>query len=311
MPRSGLRGAPRRARVSSLLATMMVGLIVAGSSSSIGISLAADHDDTPMLKGMGRHDARITDLFAFRDQQNLVLILCLNPTIPPEVRSYRFAPDLTVKLFIDNRSPVDFRDPVSNALFGGTILFPQLVREQVVIEFTFDALGNPRLRVAGGRRFGALQVRYQTGLFDDPFIRYPRRGRNVAAIVVSVPLYQVVVDQPALLIWATADVPEVAGPMVELGGRALRSMFVPDLNMMSPSEHLTRMGQVPDVIIYNVNQPAHFPNGRALTDDVVDMSLDIPLPGGVLPGEAPGFPSENDKPFRTAFPYLATPHLAN
>ena len=309
MPRQEFFGMVRRECMAKLVASMVAGLFLILSVPST--IFAADHDDTPMLKGMGRHDARITDLFAFQDRQNLVLILCLNPTIPPEVTTYRFAPDLTVKFFIDNRGLVDYRDPVSNALYGGTILFPQLIREQIVIEFKFDTQGNPRLRTSGGRRFGPLQVRYQTGLFDDPFIRYPRRGRNVAAIVVTVPLFQVAVDQPTLMIWATADVPEVAGPMVELGGRALRSMFVPDLNMMSPSEHFVRMGQVPDVMIYNVSQPAHFPNGRALTDDVVDMALDIPLPGGVLPGESPGFPTENDKPFRTDFPYLADPHGRN
>jgi hypothetical protein len=54
---------------------------------------------------------------------------------------------------------------------------------------------------------------------------------------------------------------------------------------------------------------AGFPNGRRLGDDVVDIELQVvagflkdnkvPLGDGV---------DQNDKPFQSAFPYLASPH---
>lgn len=59
----------------------------------------------------------------------------------------------------------------------------------------------------------------------------------------------------------------------------------------------------PDVILFDVLRPAAFPNGRDLTDDVVDLVGD-PRP---LSNDDP-FPAENDVPFLDEFPYLAEPH---
>jgi hypothetical protein len=56
-------------------------------------------------------------------------------------------------------------------------------------------------------------------------------------------------------------------------------------------------------MIYNTALPAVYPNGRALTDDVVDAVGDV----RVLDNDSP-FPSANDVPFLSAFPYLAPPH---
>jgi hypothetical protein len=57
-----------------------------------------------------------------------------------------------------------------------------------------------------------------------------------------------------------------------------------------------------------------FPNGRRLTDDIVDIELQV-VAGVLVPGfnKAPnnqltqGVPA-NDVPFLSAFPYLASPH---
>ena len=143
------------------------------------------------------------------------------------------------------------------------------------------------------------------GLRDDPFIRGPRIGRNVAAIVIEVPLASVLKDQSPLLIWATSKVDTMEGPFQDMVGRALRSQE-PDnlaLNTLHPSEHLARTGLKPDVLIYDTSKPAAFPNGRALTDDVVDLTA-IPR---ILANDEP-FPSANDIPFLETFPYLAPPH---
>jgi len=61
--------------------------------------------------------------------------------------------------------------------------------------------------------------------------------------------------------------------------------------------------QPADVLRYNTSTNASWPNGRAVSDDVVDTSLTAvagtPLTDGV---------QENDLRFRLAFPYLAAPH---
>ena len=52
-----------------------------------------------------------------------------------------------------------------------------------------------------------------------------------------------------------------------------------------------------------------FPNGRRLTDDVVDIELRVV--GGFLKGNRLPLGDgvdQNDKPFRTTFPYVASPH---
>jgi hypothetical protein len=55
-------------------------------------------------------------------------------------------------------------------------------------------------------------------------------------------------------------------------------------------------------VIYDTALAASFPNGRELTDDVVDLVGDP----RVLSNDDP-FPSTNDVPFLGAFPYLAPP----
>jgi hypothetical protein len=61
---------------------------------------------------------------------------------------------------------------------------------------------------------------------------------------------------------------------------------------------------------------AGFPNGRRLTDDVVDIELQV-IAGALLPDDQGGkkIPlgdgvDQNDKPFRTTFPYVALPDSA-
>jgi len=56
-----------------------------------------------------------------------------------------------------------------------------------------------------------------------------------------------------------------------------------------------------------------FPNGRRLADDVTDIELRV-IGGTLLPADQGGkkLPlgdgvDQNDKPFRSAFPYVATP----
>ena len=108
-----------------------------------------------------------------------------------------------------------------------------------------------------------------------------------------------------MLIWATSKVADFDGQFHDLAGRALRSMFpeMQQMNVWFPKLQQQKTGLIPDVMIYDLSKPAAFPNGRALTDDVVDIVGD----SRILANDSP-FPSTNDVPFLTTFPYLAPPH---
>lgn len=68
-----------------------------------------------------------------------------------------------------------------------------------------------------------------------------------------------------------------------------------------------------DLLRININQDqtnaqSHFPNGRALADDVTDTLLTVACNNGSAIGDGVG---ANDKAFTTTFPYLASPHSGN
>jgi hypothetical protein len=65
---------------------------------------------------------------------------------------------------------------------------------------------------------------------------------------------------------------------------------------------------VPDTLKFDPSQPSHFPNGRALADDVVDTLLFFIFNQPVDPSTASDGVSANDVPFLTDFPYVAPPH---
>jgi hypothetical protein len=71
---------------------------------------------------------------------------------------------------------------------------------------------------------------------------------------------------------------------------------------------------VPDTIKFDPTKPVAYPNGRALTDQVVDITVAaalVDLSGGTplsVLADLPLNPAANDVPFKAAFPYLADPH---
>ena len=269
---------------------------------------ASDHGDTPFLVGLGAHEARITGLHAFTRGDRLVLVLSTNPAIPSSVTSYEFPANLIFEILIDNDSPVSVDDPLG---IGGTVLEPSRIREDHIFRITFDD-HTPRVQhlPRSGRppEPGADDLLFFAGLRDDPFIRGPRIGKNVASIVLEVPLSSVLEDQSTLLIWATSMIRDVETPNGRIADSAalpLRNQFPENLalNDLHPRLHRKKTGLAPDVMIFDTSQPAAFPNGRDLADDVVDLVGD-PRPLG---NDDP-FPAENDVPFLDEFPYLAQPH---
>ncbi len=262
---------------------------------------AADHGDTPALVNANRRDALITDLHTFVRDQRLVLSVCTNPAIPVGATSYLFPSDMTLKIMIDRDCAVDFSNASDRTTYGGTVMNPAGISEDIMFQVKFPDGVTPQLTTTGLSLAARERMRIYAGLRDDPFIRGPRQGRTIAAVVIDLPLADVIASQPTLLIWATSHVPDVAGDFQELAGRALRNMFSENdaMNSMHPSQHNAVMGVPPDVVIYNTAYAAQFPNGRELTDDVVDLVGDPRVTGNDAP-----FPSANDVPFLVDFPYL-------
>ena len=308
----------------NLLAACVLGFFLSCESAV----WAADHDDTPALKTTGRHDARISDLHVFtrvhaspgngkHRRTSLALAVSTNPTIPTTAATYVFPSDLTLELLLDRHSEVDFTaNPDATATFGGAIVDPSRIHADVALTITFDASGTPRLATAGID--ADTPITLFAGMRDDPFIRGPRQGRNVASVVIELPLRTVTRGRKhgTLLVWAVSSVPGPERPIGDLGARALRSQFAENSALNDypdPAAHTSVLGVRPDVVIFDATRPAAFPNGRELTDDVVDLvgdtrilMTDCPVPGDPLRCS----PATNDVPFLTTFPYLAPPQGA-
>lgn len=269
---------------------------------------AADHGDTPLLTSIGRSDAKITDLHAFVNGSNLVLALSTNVNVPTSAATYTFPSDLVLTIHIDTDAAVSFADATANAVYGGKVLAPAEVSSNVRLKVKFKSDGTPVLMAKGVAEVWESQIAFFAGLRDDPFIRGNRAGRNVGSVVIEIPLAAINAPQSTLLVWATSKVDDVFGPFQDLAGRALRSMFPENdyMNTTSPSMHRGMMRVAPDVMILDTSKPATFPNGRALTDDVVDLVGDVRVTSTDSP-----FPSTNDLPFLNVFPYLANPHPAH
>jgi len=294
--------------ISNRFITFFLSVLLLGGSQ---MAVSADHGDTPLLRSIGRNDARITDLHAFVRGSDLVVALSTNPGIPAGVTDYVFPSDVEFKIIIDNKRKVSFEDADEVSQFGGTVVKPSKIKDKIEFEFSFDQNGELEVEIEGID--GAEQlVSVFSGLRDDPFIRAPRTGRNIASIVVQIPLSAVIKKNSTILIWATTEVDDLGGPQHEAAGAALSSQFPEGdaLNSAKPSLHVDVLGyERPDVLIFDTSRPASYPNGRDLADDVVNLVCDLINECRAQDSDFP-FPTENDVPFLLDFPYLAAPHVS-
>lgn len=277
---------------------------------------ASDHSDAPSIGGLLRQDLNATDLHVFTvsdegGEQHLVLSLCVDQAVPvpfPPGAHYLFPPDARFRFFIDNAP-----DPrtVPGSLHD--------IVEDITFEITFTTgvdqagipISVPNVKIHGMKSKRLMKV--FAGERDDPFIRGPRQGKNVAAIVLQVPLAMILErGGPSLRVWGTIEFPYAHGNQMDLAGRALRSMGEIALNSMHPAFHANGA----DVVHIDVSLPSGFPNGRALTDDVVDLvgQLEPGVPGKDVRGsEGCGTPytncvTANESGFSDQFPYLQPAH---
>ena len=224
-----------------------------------------------------------------------------------------------------------------------------------------------------------LPVHSFSGLRDDPFIRVPQQGKNIAAIAVELPQSLFTHGrQKVLITWGTSAFNSITGPSSDVAGRSFGSMFTPEqfiINTLHPSQQVAaleakeaaapaigaatpavratflmpcqtafqpfsttipaqklatldidcapgqRMLKTPDVSIFDTTKPQHFPNGRDLDNDQIDLigtfydprvenlrREEITATGVDIHG-APvvASPTANDVPHDANFPYLGLP----
>lgn len=158
-------------------------------------------------------------------------------------------------------------------------------------------------------------------------------GTNVSTIVLEIPDSWL---PGQVRVWASTARPGTDGRMAQVdraGNPAINNLFnhtdtdTERFNLGVPSHDVadwtqtvintvTFFGQsveygqqvaarlLPDVLTYDPGNPASFPNGRSLTDDVIDATLSLVTHGYVTTDSV----DHNDAPFLTSFPYLAAAH---
>lgn len=101
-----------------------------------------------------------------------------------------------------------------------------------------------------------LPVKTFSGLRDDPFIRVPQQGKNIAAMAVELPQSLFTHGrQKVLLSWGTSAFNSITGPSSDVAGRSFATMFTPEqntvvdsagvthptLNVLHPSKHIAAL----------------------------------------------------------------------
>jgi hypothetical protein len=183
------------------------------------------------------------------------------------------------------------------------------------------------------------------GVFDDPFffdlngfnngLNFTGSdffaGANVSAIVIEVPRSSL----PSTAISVSART-LVGGSQFDRKGRpAINTVLIPSakknsFNATTPANDRQNFGSdvqaslialgnsqaraaslasvlLPDVLTFDTSDASGFLNGRRLFDDVIDAELQL-LTNNPAASDRVG---ANDVQFRTTFPYLAPPHVAN
>jgi Domain of unknown function (DUF4331) len=296
----------------------------------------ADHGDAPGVRVNSRLD--INDVYAFRspaDPSHAVLIMTVSPlagitgatTFHPQ-GNYDFNIDANGDAVADDTFRVTFSAPDAH---GDQEVRVTSDHGRPAVEAR--GLTGQNIALAGG---GALRA----GLFDDPFffdlLAFRNglafcpggtgvdffRGLNTLAIVLEVPA--ATLGGPNVGVWARTS---QGGRTIDRMGRpAINTVFIPkDLkdafNTGDPVNDWQDFGAIvtaklqtlgaadpsglahfllPDVLTVNTSDPSGFPNGRGLSDDVIDIELGL-ITNGAVTSDCVA----NDSAFVGTFPYLA------
>jgi Domain of unknown function (DUF4331) len=162
---------------------------------------------------------------------------------------------------------------------------------------------------------------------DDTFA-----GKNILSMALEVP-NDMLGPGPEIGLWATASVRRDDGleQIDRIGNPSFNPFFIEELknqfnaghpaedvaNYLEPWSKLlesrgyppteardTVLTVLPDILHYDRNRPAHYPNGRVLTDDVYDMRMAFLTHGKVT---TDGVEPHDD--YLTEFPFLGLPNV--
>jgi hypothetical protein len=160
---------------------------------------SSDHADPINLEVL---ESGITDLFAFPDGDQMVVILntrrALTTPPPYQLEPFEFA------IYMDVHSKVTVDNKEERARYGGSIAIPEGIKPDVTIKIRLksDAVLNTV-------KFEGLQnsdrIKLFTGVRDDPFI-FPRFfKRNAIVMVLSIPFSSFLKDQRDWILWGDFD----------------------------------------------------------------------------------------------------------
>lgn len=320
---------------------LLAGLFLALPVALTPAARASDHADPLHLTDPY---SNITGLFIFPKGDEYILIFNVRKSLVGP-KPYPLTPyDYVVHM--DLTTPVTFNDEEDRKRYGGTVVLPDQIHDDVTI--TVHLNDDTTLR---GITYTGLKntdhIRVYTGVRDDPFI-FPRFfGVNVISMVLGIPKNAFPEGQQDFILWGTTS---KNGKMLDLVGRSVRSQLprFPILNTAPPRDHVKLLMKEkkfwddlcnflngnkewwsqaiaglleftfqirkydlhPDVMIYTNRFPPGYPNGRQLADDVNAITCTT---GDCLLQELSfiegGWPraTVNDKPFLDHWPYLAEP----
>ncbi len=295
------------------------------------LSEAADHGSPLHPPELWVEEARLSGLFAFPDEKTKSLVLILTFFKKVEVKEEQEFDKVEYGIYMDLTSKVSYENLSEVSQYGGTVIEPKKIKEDVSIKFKLDS--NRKLKdykISGLK--SQKGVKTWMGLRDDPFNFPLARGKNTMAFVVSIPFKNFPKNQEDWLIWANSMYGDTHIHQADHVARALRTSPVrlQKLNFLHPNLHVDWIKTqpewsypdqpegirpyeyTPDVMFFTTRRPAGYPNGRLLEDDVVKA---VCLQGGVcrvyelelLFGDIPRN-TNRDEVFLKDFPYLAEPN---
>jgi len=298
---------------------------------------AADHLDAPAVMNDGRTD--INDLYAFQSPgqpDRTVMIMTVNPLAGVQ-NPTTFKPLAAYQFQVDNDG--DAKEELTYTIRFGLPRSNGKQRVTLTANGRIKALGwtGEDISVKGGGKLRADifddpfffdLVAFRNGLAFCPgntgvdFFA----GLNVTAIVLEVP--SSALGDNNVGIWART---RLIKQIDRMGRPAINTVFIPSgtkdaFNAGVPKKDqrdfrdevvatLLALGNdqatadgladflLPDILTIDTSNPAGFPNGRGVADDVIDTELSL-ITGGAVPSDCV---DANDVAFPGAFPYLASP----
>ena len=262
-------------------------------------AFAADHVEAPLA--IAHPSTDICDFYAWTKGDRLVMALTVNPFYtgsgPLFDRSarYNFWVDSDMDAWPDQSLRIDFGG-LGNMIVGGSLKrhVRQIWSGAREDPFFFD------LGLLGAGLNGS-----------DTFA-----GADVAAIVVEFDIADLTTNGSQIGLWVTTAKQGI-GQLDRMGRPVINTLFIPEgmkdaFNQARPSADMRDYGTLiplpdvltPDILTIDTAQPTAYPNGRALADDAIDISL------GLVFGEGTDNVAANDVPFLGVFPYLAPPNSA-